>query len=32
LAGGLRLGSKLEAIELPRIKVGKLVEKLEEGR
>ena len=32
LVAGLRLGSKLDAIELPRVKVGKLVEKLEEGR
>ena len=28
----LRLGTKLDAIGLPRVKVGKLVEKLEEGR
>ena len=32
LVAGLRLSTKLDAIELPRIKVGKLVEKLEEVR
>jgi hypothetical protein len=32
LVAGLRLGTKLEAIEMPPVKVGRLVEKLEEGR
>jgi hypothetical protein len=32
LVVGLRLGTKLDAVELPRTKVGKLVEKLEAGR